>query len=203
MERKRIDEKKRRMPSGAAVIRLDLTAALYRALFEEWAVTGYTGISLERVASRAGAGKAAIYRRWRSKIAFASEAIQTIGPGLTDFSDHGSLSADLTAYLLTSRRVLRHRLVRRILPDLIAERSCVRELAPLLDKLAAVRRQEGEAMLDRAIARGELRGSLDRELALDLIPAPLYWRMIVRDKSATRQDIDRQVTALVAGLRAC
>jgi AcrR family transcriptional regulator len=203
MERKSIDDKKKRSPSGAAVIRSDLTAALYRALFEDWAAAGYTGISLERVAARAGAGKAAIYRRWRSKLAFASAAVESIRPGLTGFSDHGTLAADLTAYLLTTRRVLRHRLVRRILPDMIAERFCVPELAPLLDRLTATLRHEGEAMLDRAILRGELPASLDRALALDLIPAPLYWRMIVRDRAVTRQDIDRQVTALVAALQRC
>ncbi len=202
MERKSIGEKKRRSPSGAAVIRPDLTAALYRALFEEWAKTGYTGISLERAAARAGAGKAAIYRRWPSKLAFASDAIETVGFRLTDVSDHGSLADDLTAYLLMTRRTLRHRLVRRILPDLIAERARSRDLAPLLDRVAALRRGEGERMLDRAIGRGELRIDLDRELAMDLIPSPLYWRIIVRGRPATRLDIDREVTALVAALRA-
>lgn len=52
-------------------MRPDLTAALRRALVEEWSRVGYTGISLERVALRAGAGKAAIDRRWPSKRAFA------------------------------------------------------------------------------------------------------------------------------------
>jgi AcrR family transcriptional regulator len=203
MERKSIDEKPKRKPTGAAVMRPDLTAALYRALFEDWAVSGYTGVSLERVAARAGAGKAAIYRRWPSKQAFASEAIETVGLRLTDVSDKGSLADDLLALLLALRRALRHRLVRRILPDLLAERSCSRELAPALDRLAATRRREGEPMLDRAVARGELRPDLDRELAMDLIPGPLYWRMIVRDRPATRRDVERMAAALVAALRAC
>lgn len=203
MERKRLDPTSRRPPSGAAVMRADLTAALHRALFEEWARVGYTGISLERVALQAGAGKAAIYRRWPSKLAFAEDALGGIAIGLTDFNDHGSLAADLTAFLLTMRRALRHRLVRRILPDVLAERVCTRELAPVIDRLAARRREEGGRMLDRAISRGELRADIDRELALDLIPAPLYWRMIVRERPATRPDVDRQAHALVAALRAC
>ncbi|SEA99822.1 TetR/AcrR family transcriptional regulator [Rubrimonas cliftonensis] len=184
-------------------MRPDLTTALRRALFEEWSQTGYVGISLESVALRAGAGKAAIYRRWPSKLAFASDAIETVGVDLAAFSDCGSLEADLTAFLLTMRRALRHRLVRRILPDLLAERACSRDLAPLIDRLARRRRAEGERMLDRAVARGELRTHLDRELALDLIPSPLYWRMIVRERATTRAEVDRQARALVAALRAC
>ncbi|WP_439570025.1 TetR family transcriptional regulator [Roseovarius mucosus] len=64
MERNRSVVKSRRKPSGAAVQRADLTDALYRAFFEEWAERGFAAISLERVAARAGAGKAAIYRRF-------------------------------------------------------------------------------------------------------------------------------------------
>ena len=71
MKRNRSDEKTRRVPSGAAVPRAELTEALYLAFFEEWAERGFSTLSLERVAARAGAGKAAIYRRFSSRLAFA------------------------------------------------------------------------------------------------------------------------------------
>lgn len=202
MERKRIVEiKPKRKPSGAAVMRAELTTALHRALFEEWAESGYTGISLEKVAKRAGAGKAAIYRRWSSKLAFASEAIEVVGAALTGVCDQGSLEADLTAYLLQTRRSLRHRLIHRILPDLYAERARSSELAMVLDRLSDLRRQHGNQMLVRAIERGELPVDIDRELALDLIPSPLYWRMVIGNKPITRREIAVQAKALIAGLR--
>jgi AcrR family transcriptional regulator len=203
MERKSIDQKTRSKPSGAAVFRADLTDALHRAFFEEWAEKGYAAISLERIASRAGAGKAAIYRRWHSKRDFALEAIEAAGITLADFADHGSLEADITAYLMMTRKVLRHRLVRRIVPDLVAERMRSGDLAEILATLSAARRSRGHAMIDRAISRNEVSASIDRELAFDFIPAPLYWRTIVRGKAVNRQDIDRQVVALLAALRAC
>lgn len=203
MERKSIDERRRRKPSGAAVIRADLTESLYRALFEEWAQTGYAAISLERVAARAGAGKAAIYRRWSSKRDFAADAIASVGVGLGEFSDHGSLEADILAYLTKTRRALRHPLVRRIVPDLAAERIRSGDLAAVLDRLAAARRGLGEALLERAIARGELPAGVDKALALDFIPAPLYWRMVVRGRPVGAADLARQATALVAALKAC
>lgn len=201
MERKRIIvNKPKRKPSGAAVMRTELTTSLFYALFEEWAQTGYTGISLEKVAKRAGAGKAAIYRRWPSKLAFASEAIDMAGVALTGVSDHGSIEADLNAYLMMFRRSLRHRLIRRILPDLYAERIRSGELAPVLDRLAILRREQGNQMLERAIARGELRTNINRELALDLLPSPLYWRMVIGGKRISRLEIKHQTKALIAGL---
>lgn len=203
MERKSIDQQSKRKPSGAAVMRSEVTQALYAALFEEWARTGYAAISLERVAARAGAGKAAIYRRWPAKRDFASEAIETVGLSLSDFPDHGSLAADITAILLMTRRTLRHRLVRRILPDLFAERMRSGDLAPVLDRLSGARRQRGMVLLDRAVARGELRPGVDRELALDVIPSPLYWRLVVLGKPVGRAALDRQAAAILAALRAC
>jgi AcrR family transcriptional regulator len=202
MERNSIDEKLRRKPSGAAVMRTDLTDALYRAFFEEWAEHGYTGLSLERVAARAGAGKAAIYRRWPSKLAIASEAVEKLGLTLTEVSDRGGLAEEIEAYLLMMRRALRHRLVRRILPDIYAEGARSSELAPLMDKLSAVRRDAGGAIVDRAIERGELKKDMDRELALDMIPSALYWRMVILRRRASREQIGKQVKALVAGLTA-
>ncbi|RYZ59046.1 MAG: TetR/AcrR family transcriptional regulator, partial [Proteobacteria bacterium] len=72
MIRKRSDQDStapaRRAPSGAAVMQPAVTDALTRELFGEWAERGYAAISLERVALRAGVGKAALYRRWPSKL---------------------------------------------------------------------------------------------------------------------------------------
>lgn len=202
MERKSIDEKNRRRPSGAAVMRADLTDALFRAFFEEWAEKGYSGLSLERVAARAGAGKAAIYRRWPSKLAIASEAVERMGEILTDVSDRGSLAAELEAYLRTMRRALRHRLVRRILPDIYAEAARDSELAPVLASLARNRRDAGAALIERAVARGELPGTIDRELALDMIPSALYWGMVIVRRRVPPSQVKTQVRALVAGLKA-
>jgi len=202
MERKRIDEKSKRRPSGAAVMRDEVTDSLLRAFLEEWAVHGYAALSLERVAARAGAGKAAIYRRWPSKVAIAAEAVQKFGMVLTDVADYGTLRNDLQAYLLMLRRALRHRLVRKILPDLYAEASRGSELLPLLKDLSVSRRRGGMSLIDRAIGRGELPVGIDRDLAMDMIPASLYWGMIVTRRQITRVQIQRQVDALVAGLQA-
>lgn len=202
MERNRIDEKSKRRPSGAAVMRDEVTNSLLRAFLEEWAVHGYAALSLERVAARAGAGKAAIYRRWPSKVAIAAEAVQKFGMVLTDVADYGTLRNDLQAYLLMLRRALRHRLVRKILPDLYAEASRGSELLPLLKDLSVSRRRGGMSLIDRAIGRGELPVGIDRDLAMDMIPASLYWGMIVTRRQITRVQIQRQVDALVAGLQA-
>ena len=203
MERNRSDEKSRRKPSGAAVRRADLTEALYRAFFEEWAERGFGALSLERVAARAGAGKAAIYRRFPSRLAFAEAAISTLGLRIALPETEGpTLEEEVFALLLRARAVLRHPLARRILPDLHAEAARSPEMRAINDRVAAARREQADALLDRAVRRGELPERVDRDLALDLLVAPLYWRMVVRGVTPSRGDLAMQSRAITAGLKA-
>ena len=202
MKRKRSDENSARRPSGAAVQRPELTQTLYRALFREWARTGYQAISLERVAVEAGAGKAAIYRRWSSKLAFAQHAIEAVTLALTQVPPQATLEADIRAYLMHLRRGLRHPLIRRILPDLYAEQARGSELSTLLGPLAEFRRAQGTAWLQRAVERGELSPDADFEFALDLIPSPLYWRMVIRNQRITTAEVSLQAKHLAQALKA-
>lgn len=202
MERNRSDEKNKRIPSGAAVPRAELTQALFYAFFAEWAEKGFAAISLERVASRAGAGKAAIYRRWSSRGEFAAEALESLGLQIAAIEDHGSLEADVAAFLFRLRAVLRHPLARRILPDIHAEAARSPEMRAINARVAAQRRNQGLALLERAIQRGELPATLNRQLALDLIPAPLYWRMIVIGATPSRGEVVSMAAAITAGLHA-
>ncbi|MEQ8898588.1 MAG: TetR/AcrR family transcriptional regulator [Roseovarius sp.] len=204
MERKGVDHRKgKRKPSGAAIIRPELTTMLFRALFEEWAENGYTRISLENVATRAGAGKAAIYRRWPSKLEFACDAIQNVEVMWSGFIQQETFKDDIRAYLRATITVLRHPLARRVIADMVAERLRSSELSPLLDRIVSVRRQFGYRMLDCAIARNELCADLDRELALDFLIGPLYMSMINRGNSTTLADLEKHVAVVEAGIKAC
>lgn len=201
MERNRSVLTARRKPSGAAVQSAELTDALYRAFFEEWAERGFAAISLERVAARAGAGKAAIYRRFASHHEFATAAVTALGLTMAMPEDHGSLKADVLAFLTRLRAVLRHPMIRRILPDLHAEAARSASMRDLNTQLAKARREQAQIILDRAIARGELDRDVDRDLALDLLPAPLYWRMVVLGTTPTRGQLATEAVAIVAAMK--
>ncbi len=201
MKRNRSDVKNYRTPSGAAVKRPALTAALVRSLFEEWARVGYAALSLERVAARAGAGKAAIYRRWSSKRDFVEDAVGSLAVKITPFGDAGSLEADIAVFLRSLRRVLRHPLASRILPDLFAECARSDDLSAMLERISTERRKMGCEILSRAVLRGELPTDLDYELALDLLPSALYWRMISTRRPATNKDLMCQARVLATALK--
>lgn len=204
MERNRSDGigAKTRSPSGAAVMRIEVTEALTRAFFEEWARAGYSGLSLERVARSAGVGKAALYRRWPDKPAMAADLLPRVGLTITDVGDNGSLEADLKALLFALRRVLRHPMIRRIITDLHAEIGRTPALEAAIRPFQRARRERINGLLDRAIARGELSPCVDRETAADLIGAPLYWRLAVVGGKADKDHIARLARLFAAALRA-
>ena len=188
--------------SGAAVRRPAITEALERSFFEEWAAVGYAALSLEKVARRAGVGKAALYRRWPSKLEMASELLSRGGLMVTESDDTGSLETDLRAHLLAIRRALRHRLVRRIVADLHAEIEREPALAAAVRPFQQARRRRAEALIVRAVDRGELRPDVDRATLLDVIAAPLYWRLVMTGGRSNRPHVELLARMMAAAARA-
>lgn len=193
----------RRAPSGAAVFRPHVTEALRRALFQEWAASGYQALSLKAVAARAGVGKAALYRRWSCKADLVNDVLTEVGVTITDLPDTGSLEGDVRAFLLSLRKVLRHPLVRRIVPDLHSEVARSDELFSAAKRLVDLRRARARDMLQRAVSRGELRQGLDFDLATDFIPGPMYWRVIMALGRADRAYVERLLVATLSAIRSC
>lgn len=196
-----MSDHRKRKPTGAALMQASVTDALTRALFVEWAERGYAALSLEAVAKRAGVGKAALYRRWPSKLAMISDRLNAVGVELTDIPDLGSLARDVRAILLDIRRLLRHPLIRRIVPDIYAELARSPGLRTVIEPFQAARRVRAERIIHQAIARGELPGDTNLSLASDLLAAPLYWHMIVIGRSADRAYIEGLANAIVAMLQ--
>ncbi|WP_137147389.1 TetR/AcrR family transcriptional regulator [Mycolicibacterium sp. CR10] len=171
----------RRVPSGAAVLRPEMTAAITEAVLDELAEQGFSRLSMEAVAKRAGVGKSALYRRWASKQDMALAVIAEFSVAKATFPDTGSLRGDMRAALDALMDWLTHPRFSRILPDLVAEMARNPELAALVESMTGgPRREQAAAMFQRAIERGELHPDVDMELALDLLAAPLYWRLVVR-----------------------
>jgi len=200
MERNSSDVKRlkkpTRKPAGAAVLRDTVTNAIHRALFEEWAETGYSALRMEKIAARAGVGKAALYRRCKSKLELVVEAVRAMATTITPIPDSGSFDEDVARLIRRLAATLRHPLVRRILPDLHAELARSGELKDLLERVTHDRRTQAMIMIDRAVARGELPEATDRRTILDLLIAPLYWRLIVQRQRATPADL-KMYSALV------
>ena len=195
---------RRRARAGAAVLREDVTEAIRAAVFEELAAVGYARMSIEGIARRAGVGKTAVYRRWRSKLHLVLDVVSAVAVMGLPVPDTGTLEGDLRLLYEVTARALRHPLASQILPDLQAEAARSPEIAEAVQKAL----RDGQASVASTIVRaaeqrGEVRAGLDQELALDLISGPLYWRsVVVRGPKLPKGHLDALSRATAAALKA-
>jgi AcrR family transcriptional regulator len=174
-------EPARRIPTGAAVLQPQITSAITDAVLDELAEHGYGRLSMEAVARRAGVGKSALYRRWPSKQDMVIAVLSEFSVPLAEVPDTGSLRQDLLATLHAVHDWLTHPRFATILPDLTAEAGRNPALAEAIHAtIGQPRRELGALTLRRAIERGELPADTKIELVLDLLAAPVYWRVSVR-----------------------
>ncbi|KOV86388.1 TetR family transcriptional regulator [Streptomyces sp. NRRL WC-3618] len=195
---------RRRAPAGAAVLREDVTEAIREAVFEELAAVGYARTSIEGVARRAGVGKTAVYRRWRSKLHLVLDLVSAIAVQGLPAPDTGTLEGDLRMLYELTSRALRHPVASQIIPDLQAEAARNPEIADAMQK-ALREGQEGVAsgIVAAAEQRGEVRSGIDPDLALDLISGPLYWRsVVIRSPKLPKGYLGSLARATAAALKA-
>ncbi|WGM30602.1 TetR/AcrR family transcriptional regulator [Brevundimonas sp. NIBR11] len=95
------DRHQRRLPPAARGRTQDRTRddRLISATLELLAERGYHGLTMTDVATRAGASKATLYRRWTTKADLVADAVDTISPAVSPAYPGTSLRDDLLALL--------------------------------------------------------------------------------------------------------
>jgi AcrR family transcriptional regulator len=194
----------KRQPAGAAVLQESITSAITAAMFDELAETGYARMSVDAVARRAGVGKAAVYRRWRSKQAMLLDLVgAAVRQNAPEVPDSGSLAGDVRGFLEVILAQAGHPRARRITLDMVAEATRNPELgAALRDAVAPPRRAAAAKVLSRGIERGELSADIDRELGLDLLISPLLMRLLLTGTPVDDTYLTRLTAVIVSGLNA-
>ena len=175
--------------------------AILAAALELAVEGGLAGMTMEKVAARAGAGKATIYRRWDTKQALMADALRSVAADLQT-PDTGSLRddfLDLTAQALGANA----RGALRLMPRLMSEAAEDPELfAVCRAVLVDPRRAQLRAILRRGVERGELRADADLDLAIDGLIGPIVYRVLISggDPAALRGFPARVFDQVVAGL---
>jgi AcrR family transcriptional regulator len=148
------------------------------------AEVGYAGTTIGRIAERAGVGRGALYRRWRSKpeLVFAA-AVH--GVALPAPPDGGSLEADLTALAHRIWALAGSDAACAAMPAVALElRSDPALAGALQERLFTAERAYLEAILARARDRGELAAAADAELVRLLLVGPLLHALLFSPDTA-------------------
>jgi AcrR family transcriptional regulator len=175
--------------------------AILRAATQVLAERGLGGMSIEEVASRAGVGKATIYRRWSSRGTLALDAFLAEFQGQQPLPDTGTLRGDLLAALRAWVRFVTETSAGAMLAGLIAEAQQDPGLAAAWrERVVEPLRAQHALMLDRAIDRGEISAAIDKEVVLDLLFGAAYHRLLHGHRPLNDTFARRVVDIIVAGL---
>jgi AcrR family transcriptional regulator len=162
---------------------------------------GLTAATMEAIAARAGVSKVTIYKWWPSRGAVAVDAYFHRFDETYSYVDTGDVAADLT----TQVRLLIHAFRGRageIMAELIGRAQTDPVLAETLRTGWLVpRREAAAAVLERAVARGQLRPDADIPTVMDELYAPLYWRLLMRHQPLDDALADELVRNTLEGVR--
>jgi AcrR family transcriptional regulator len=161
---------------------------------------GFSALTVEGVANRAGVGKATIYRRWTSKLPLIVEAFGQL-PGFED-CDTGTLAGDLKQMLRHYLEVFNSSALSAVLPSLAGERFHNPELAVLFEPVSMNRRRPLIRALERARERGEIPGDTDLELAADLVVGPVAVTLFFKGGRLNPEMVEPMVDLALRGLGA-
>ncbi len=160
---------------------------------------GFSGLRLEHVATRAGVGKATIYRRWGCREELALELLLELAGPHIPVAETGDTREELLAAVLSPVRALTETSFGPVIRSLLSEIAMDPRLGDRFRAtVVGARRAEVARILARGIERGDLRPDSDVDIATELLVGPVYFRFMFGGDLDARF-AERVVVAFLAG----
>jgi AcrR family transcriptional regulator len=162
---------------------------------------GLPGTTIEAVAARAGVSKVTIYKWWPTRGALAIDAYFHRFQQTMAVEDTDNVARDLTTQIRTMIDAFRGR-AGAVMAELIGQAQIDPAIAETLrSRWLQPRRDATAAVLERAIARGELRSDLEVPVVMDQLYGPLYYRLTMQHEPLDDRLAETLVRTLLDGLR--
>ena len=171
--------------------------AILAAATELLGEVGYTKLTVEAIAARAGVGKQTIYRWWPDKGAVVLDAYFSLvqaDEGIT-FPESDSLEADLRFVLRSTVDSLADPAFERRYRALLTAIQDNHTLAmALLERLLKPWLEATKDRLRAAQRAGQIGDNIDLDVAVELFYGPVYYRWLLRTGPISREYADTVVT---------
>jgi AcrR family transcriptional regulator len=181
MSLKRMTESTNPQPSAGAARRRnpDTQKRILEATLQLVSDRGYSRLTIEGIAARAGVGKATIYRWWASKGALVLDALAQVFPTFTA-PDTGDPDHDLTTLIDSVAATMNEGTYAISIPQLAAELSSDPELADeFFVRCVLPNRITVLHFFDRLIDAGTLDADTDIEFLADLIVSIVFFKTLI------------------------
>ena len=187
----------RRRPGGRSA---RVRAAAIAATLAELAESGYSALSLESVARRAGVHKTTLYRRWGTREDLVLEAMLDRAGEHISIPNTGSLRKDLFELAQTAT-------ANAASPEVAAMARAVVSQMPHDSRLAAANRRFWEERLaldgmivEHAIERGEVAPGTQPRQVIESVLGPIHLRLLLTGESISADVLHGIVDIVVDGI---
>ena len=160
-------------------------------------------LTVEAVAARSGVGKATIYRRWRDKWELALDAVMIdMLPGFAEPVDIGDTRKELITFVHGAMKNLSAPPSGPVMQSLASQIATDPQLARVYrEHVVEPRRAQLRPVIERGIARGDLRPDTDLRLVHELMVGPIFYRLLFSGGPLDRKLSTRLADAILDGFK--
>ena len=178
----------------------DRDEAILTAAIDEMTDNGYTGLSIEAVAARAGVAKTTIYRRWAGKDELVLAALAKVKgplprpPGTSVRDDLMYLAEQVRTQWLDSTH---GRLMQRLTADGYARPDLFRRFR---DQVVGPRQKVTFEALRRGAERGEIRSDFEPAWVNDMLISPIIAAVLTHRPKLSKAQVEFCVDVVMSWL---
>lgn len=188
----------KKRPGGRAErVRLSVLEAASELLTE----VGYDKMSVEEVAARAGVHKTTVYRRWPTKADLAADAADLHVTDAIPMPDTGDLETDLKLLARDVAKNIGTTHGARRARSMAAAGASSDDLNDAMREFWSRRLALSEAVVERAIERGEVSKATNANLLIEAIIGPLWFRLLLSSEPITEALADETVELVMFGVK--
>lgn len=163
---------------------------------------GLAAATMEAIASRAGVSKRTLYKYWPSRGAVALAGFMRSAAASEAVPEDASVVEALTVLVASAAQLFVETPAGPLMRSLIADAQSQDEIATAIrEQWLRPRRAVAADVIRKAVAEAELRPDIDVEVTIDLLFAPVYYRLLLGHEPITGDFAALSVSYLVEGLR--
>lgn len=162
---------------------------------------GYAELTVERIAQAAGVHKTSVYRRWTDLEGVLGDLLSEYAAQAVPIPDTGDLGADFAQLAQLVRRGMTGE-PGELITALAAAAPRNPRAAQVVRGFFTERFALAQAVVDQAVARGELPAGTDARAAIEFVGAPFFLRLLVVGEPIDEEFARRAAAAATAAVRA-
>jgi len=164
---------------------------------------GVRGLTVDSIAARTGVATTTIHRRYRSKNDLALAVLINMVDDVAAMPDVGDTRGELVAFVVRTVETLHSTLMGRVMQGLVSDLAADPELVRAYrERVVGRRLSHVRRLVERGIARGDLRPETDPDMVTALLLGPAYYGHLLSGAPMDDTFGDRLVAAVLPGFMA-